>query len=212
MMDDIEIRKTRLDFVWKVLAVCITVLGAAIVYFGQNSITIPTAGEIVFIGVEALCSLLLLVGIKYLYCDAKLLCDDNCEKHKDKKGDIGIAYNDIFFAAKTASIYLAFYSICLVVHCMYGFKWLQFFVPTQQHVFIIATTSFVFLIIPSNRVWTFSSNKVCTAKESPNMPKGLLSCKQISIETNKLKNCRWAFYSAFLFNFWYLISFVIRGV
>ena len=86
-MDSLEIRKTRLEFIWKVLAVVITVLGTIIVYFGQNFVSVPNIGEVIFIGVESLCALLLLTGINYVYKESHTLQDDNAKKYEKEKSD-----------------------------------------------------------------------------------------------------------------------------
>ena len=211
-MDSLEVRKTRLDFIWKVLAVCITVLGAIIVYFGQNFVSIPSAGEIIFIGVESLCTLLLLTGIAYVYTESDALQDDSDEKYKKEKNNISTTYNNIFSAVTLGGVCLSIQSICLVVHYMYGVEWMQCFIPTQQHLCITSAISFVFLLIPSNKIWELSSKTISQTEEITDVQNVVPTCNSIKIKTNKLRVLRWMFYSVFWFNLWYLIAFTSGGV
>ena len=211
-MDSLEVRKARLEFIWKVLAVGITVLGTIIVYFGQSFVSVPNTGEVIFIGVESLCALLLLTGINYVYKESNALQDDNAEKYEKEKNNISTAYDNIFSAVKSGVICFLIQSLCLVIYSMYGIEWMQCFVPTQQHLCITSAISFIALLIPSNKVWELSSKPITQTKEIPNEQNVMSVRNSIKIETDKLRCCRWAAYSVFWFDLWYLITFTSGGV
>ena len=207
---NLEVRKTRLDLVWKILAVCVPVLGAMIAYFGQTIIKIPTTGEMLFIGVEALCTLLLLNGIRYIYKESAALQDDNDEKYQRESEGITTAYNNIFYSVKANIIYTSVHMICLSIYSLKNIEWMQCFIPTQTHLFIALVVSVIFLLIPSNRIWEFSTTtSTQTYDVNVNASQDIMPRKSIKIETNKLKALRWAFYSAFWFDLWYILTLTL---
>lgn len=210
-MNSIEVRKHRFDFIWKVLTVCTTVLGTIIVYFYQNFIIVPNAGEIVFIGVQTLCILLLITGIKFLYKDFKVL-QDNDRRYEKEKRKINIAYNDIFFATKQCIIHASVHVFLLIVQSIYKVEWMKCFIPTQLSFFAAMFFSFIFLVIPFDRMYSFNVRKLHNPQNKSYNQQHKEYHKTIKINTNNFKAIRWGFYSVFWFNLWYLLFFTFRGI
>ena len=201
-MENLETRKTRIDLAWRFVSVCLTILGAIIVYFGQKIITVPKPGDILFVGGAALCTMLFIVSIRYIYLDAQALHDDNGEIYQNNQVDITTAYKHIFQALKFGLIYIAIHVLSLSLWTSGYVEWLSFAEPKITHLWVTGTMSIIFTLIPYNHIWEFTSIKTPNTQDATqtNMPP-----KSIRIETNKLKIFQWTCYSACLFDIWYIV-------
>ena len=178
-----EVRKTRLDYCWKTGAICLTVLGAACVYFQQELFKLKNAGDIVVLGFSAFILVVFLTLCYYLYNDLKTLKDDNNQSYLDAKEKISQAYDNIFLNLKFGGIYLLIHTMLLASGVSYQWEWMQSLAPQIPVLCGALIISVLFPFIPYNKqiqcVPSPQQNGSSTNTSTPNT-----NTRNLTIQTN----------------------------
>lgn len=133
----IENQKIRLEYIWKVCAICLHIIGFLILYFAQNIVTVANLVELIFLATLSICSHVVINSVKYLHNE--LYCMqikiDNHQKIKAEK-----YYKNIFIAFKvgvcTIGLYLA---ILICAECL---------APSAYNFLLPDFSKLVFLLVP----------------------------------------------------------------
>lgn len=205
-MSNTEVRTTRLSYAWKLCVAFLSIIGTTIVYFGQNFITMPNAGEIITVGFASFAALMFLICSKYICAELSTLKDDNNHTYQQKKVNIEKNYNDIFVGAKIGASWIGMHVLIMAIETLYSVEWLKFATPNKTGLMIAAISSLILYSIPKEKQLKIYCLDMQT-KQEDSINQDANKNKPRIINTDEIRNMRWTMYSMFVFELFYLICF-----
>lgn len=209
-MDVLEVRKIRLDLVFKLFYPFITVLGAVVVYFGKQPPNDFNYGNLLLLAVATFLTILLFVMIYYFFRELSFIKTNSDEVDENESDRVESSYDNIFRCFRHSGKFLLGYLFLFVVvmeFCPKGFAYIEPSKMQWAHSFGVA----LFLsLLPSDFCLVISGFKIKinTCHDVEGLAE--LGEKQIEFPVcfAKIKQFQWAPWSMFVFQWLYLAWFV----
>ena len=207
-MGSLEIRKTRLDIVFKLFYPFFTVLGALIVYFGQTAKGNPGFGDTILLGLAAFLIVFILAMICYMFNE--MVCFKTVKEETDvaESDKASVSYKNLFKCFVAGGLGLLGYILVLVVIAIFQKKDFVCVRIPEAYVGIYLVLGLFFSYISSDCFLKISLVSANLTQGGPDNDSVSLPEKRLAfINLSKFSQGRWTVWSIFVFYLLYYVWF-----
>lgn len=207
-MDDLEIRKTRLNIVFKLFYPFFTVLGALILYFGQTATGKPGFGDTILLGFAAFLIVFILAMICYMFNE--MVCFKTAKEETDtaESDKASVSYKNLFKCFVAGGLGLLGYILVLVAIALYQENDFVCVHAPEVHVAIFLVLGLFFSYISPDcflKISLVGTGQTQGVPDDGSVP--LPEKKLAFFNLSRFSQGRWAAWSIFVFHLLYYVWF-----
>lgn len=211
-MEALEVRKTRLDIVFKLVYAFLAALCALILHLGQGTPANFLYGNLLLLGIAAFLIILLFSMVRYIFFELSSFKTVSVEVEDEKKKakKVEFVYGDMFICFSIGGGGMLFYAILYVALLMCCPNWANYINPCSTSETIFFVLSCFLSILPYEFdlpvAWSYRKCSQCCKAEG--CVKVGEKRTEIHVNLQKIKCFQWVSWSVFVYHLLYLGWFV----